>query len=210
MRRMGWKITLCAALVAAGALAPADAALVTVSFQGRLSTAENNRYDDPDIPQGDFFFVGQRFSGALRYDTDLPGDVEPDIAVFELLGFDLFFGNVDYSDRFIPRLIGRSQDGTIEFLSGGADQGGSASLSLNLGSFSPDYPSLSQLNGQSALFSYEDFTPLGGSLSGTATLGTAVASVPETTTWAMMIAGVGVVGGAARRRRTVEAQARFA
>ena len=37
-----------------------------------------------------------------------------------------------------------------------------------------------------------------------------VAAVPESTTWAMMIGGIGLVGGLQRRRRTVATKVRFA
>ncbi|RYY05579.1 MAG: PEP-CTERM sorting domain-containing protein [Alphaproteobacteria bacterium] len=37
-----------------------------------------------------------------------------------------------------------------------------------------------------------------------------VAAVPEPATWAMMIAGVGMAGGALRRRRVTKAEVRWA
>lgn len=186
--------------IAALALAPsvAQADVVTISFAGKLASAENIVFDDPDLPSSDFFKVGQSFSGLLTYDTSAPEELIDDTLVtLPLTGFDIVIGGVDFSDRFIPRLIGRPMDGNIEFVSGGASQGGGASLAVNLGMFSNLYPTAAQLNGKTGLFSYADYQPLGGIVSGQAVFG----AVPEPASWALMIVGVGAIGGVMRRRR---------
>ncbi|WP_231639301.1 PEPxxWA-CTERM sorting domain-containing protein [Sphingomonas profundi] len=192
-----------ALLLVTTALTPADAAIVTLPFAGRLTSAVNNVFDDPDIPQGNFFAVGQAFSGTFSYDDADPGDFDGSIFIsYALTRFDLVIGGEDFSDRFIPRLVGRSTDGTVDIVSGGADQGGGARLSVDLGSFAPANPSAGQLIGRTASFTYDDFYPLGGQLAGVATIG----SVPEPATWAMMIGGFALTGAAMRRRRSVAAK----
>ncbi len=174
----------------------ANAAVTVVHFTGQLTSAQNNVFDDPDISTGDFFYVGQHFSGTLRFDPSVPPEDFEGSYFLDLSGFDVFFDDQDYSDRFMPRNIFRSNNGDTEFLSGGADQGGSVSLKLNLGSFFGSYPTAGELNGRMALFEYNDFQPFGGQLAGEAVF---TSGVPEPASWAMLIIGFGMIGGTARR-----------
>jgi hypothetical protein len=204
MRFTGRHLTRLTAAVAVAAATflpdSASAAAVTVHFQGVVSSAQNLVFDDPSIPTTDFFQVGQAFSGDLSWDDAIPGDTsDPENPTFTLLGFDITIGGKDFSDRFLPRLIGTSSDGTVTFLTGGADQGGSARLVFDLGTFTGLYPTVASLKGKPATFSYADYQPLGGLVSGRAF----ISAVPEPTTWAMMIVGFGVIGGGLRRRSAV-------
>lgn len=178
----------------------ARAAIINVGFSGDLITAFNNTYDDPEIPVSDFFKVGQAFSGSVSYDTGLSGDFYSDSAEYELLGFNLSIGGQDFSNRFLPRSIYRSADGRTSFLAGGADQGGSTSLTLNLLSPFYKYPSPAELNGQTAEFRFDDYYPQGGQVFGLARLDTVVPAVPEPSSWLLMILGFGLAGWAVRNR----------
>jgi hypothetical protein len=201
------KLSLSAlyAMVAAGASVPSEATVIVASFSGKLTAAQNNTYDDPSIPSSDFFKIGQAFSGGFSYDTDKPIENDGDFALLDLQTFNVIIGGVDLSDRFLPRLTGRSVDGGVEFLAGGASQGGSTSISLNLSSFFGSYPTANELNGKTASFFYGDYTPLGGVVSGNALLSIegATSPVPEPATWLFMVAGFGMVGYAMRRRRVL-------
>lgn len=182
---------------------PSQAETIAVDFSGVLTSAVNNVYDDPDIPSTDFFKVGQAFSGTLLYDTKVPGFTESGDAFFELQGFSITIGDTDFSSRFLPRSIFRSSDGFVSFSTGGADQGGGASISLVLPSFYGNYPQAGELDGKTASFQFSDFYPLGGQVAGVAQLYAtdAVGAVPELETWIIMIFGMGTVGCALRRRR---------
>jgi len=192
---------LCATL-ATGVSVPSEAAVIVASFSGKLSAAQNNTYDDPSFPSSDFFKIGQAFSGSFSYDTDKPVEQYGDFASLDLQTFNIIIGDVDFSDRFIPRQTGRSVDGGVEFLAGGASQGGGTSVSLNLSSFFGSYPTANELNGKTASFFYADYFPLGGVVSGDALISVegATSPVPEPATWLFMVAGFGMVGYAMRRR----------
>jgi hypothetical protein len=188
--------------IALSMAAPGHAAVVTVGFSGTLTSAENNVYSDPTIPTSDFFKVGQAFSGNFSYDTSSPGYTDSGFKIFDLKTFDVFIGGVDFSTRFIPRDIVRSSDGAVSFSAGGADQGGSTSIDLNLNSSYANYPTAAELTGNYATFNFNDYYPLGGVVSGRALLnaGGVISPVPEADTWAMMIFGMGAVGLMMRRR----------
>jgi hypothetical protein len=205
MKLMKLSLSALCAMVAAGVSVPSEATVIIASFSGKLTSAQNNTYDDPSIPSSDFFKIGQAFSGSFSYDTDKPIENDGDFALLDLQTFNVIIGGVDFSDRFLPRLTGRSADGGVEFLAGGASQGGSTSISLNLSSFFGNYPTANELNGRTASFFYGDYTPLGGVVSGDALLSVegATSPVPEPATWLFMVAGFGVVGYGMRRRRVL-------
>jgi hypothetical protein len=196
---MRFRFGLCAAIASASLLVPnaAAAAIVKYGFTGKIIDAEN--FDPPEL-RGNykgFFQIGMDIYGNLTFDTDMPGDGDEFEHELPLLGFDIHIGGVDFSDRFLPRLIGRGSDGTIAFVSGGASQGGGASLNFDVGSFSNSYPTLGELKGKVAQFSYADYYPSGGIVLGQAM----ITAVPEPSTWAMLIIGIGVVGSSMRRRK---------
>jgi hypothetical protein len=203
MRMSDIKALALSVVFAASAATPTYAAVIKVGFAGVLTSAVNNTYDDPDIPESDFFQVGQAFSGSFAYDNDVPGFTEDDTAFFDLQNFNVQIGGQDFSDRFLPRQVFRSADGSVSFLSGGADQGGSTSIETTLNSSFQNYPMPGELNGKTATFSFADFYPLGGQVSGRALLKVDgfTPAVPEASTWAMMILGFGFVGFAMRRRK---------
>jgi hypothetical protein len=178
----------------------ASAAIISYDFSGTVSQASNLGAVAEPVSNG-FFQAGQAFSGTVIWDTDGPGFGDEFSSEFELMGFNINIGGMDFSSRFFPRLVGRQADGTLSFVSGGADQGGGASLTFNLGTYAIGYPTLAQLNGKVAEFSYRDFQPFGGTVSGV----TSVAAVPEPATWAMMIIGIAAGGVTMRRRRPAAA-----
>jgi hypothetical protein len=175
----------------------AAAAIVSVHFSGTVSQASNLPSIDPSDPGPEFFQVGQKFSGDVSWDTADTGDTSSGSGTeFNLINFSIMIGGKDFSDRFLPRTLLTEPDGNAGFLSGGADQGGSAQLNFNLGSYTGSAPGAGDFAGKSGTFTYTDFYPLGGSVSGRAF----VAGVPEPATWAMMMLGFGAIAGAARRR----------
>lgn len=189
--------TICAATMLVLSSMPASAAIIEYGFAGTLSQAENNGPPGSPPSADGFFQIGQSFSGKITYDTDLPGFGDETSAEFPLLGFDIVIGGLDFSDRFIPRLVGRASDGTLSFVAGGADQGGGASLTFDLGAYSVAYPSMQQLQGKSASFFYRDFQPFGGLAAGQTT----ASAVPEPSTWAILVIGVTFLGGTIRKKR---------
>ena len=203
MKVIPFKTRFLPMLLGLAVATPGQAAVVTVGFSGTLSSAENNVYEDPEIPSGNFFKVGQSFSGSFGYDTSSPAYLEGDAAFFDLQKFSIVIGGVDFSDRFIPRQIFRSSDGGVSFSAGGADQGGGTSVDLNLGSLFGNYPTAGELDGKMASFRFDDYYPLGGQVSGSALLNVegATSAVPEPDAWLLMIVGFGVVGYGIRRRR---------
>jgi len=198
------------AVVMAGAAVPSTAAVIVVGFSGKVSAAANNAYDDPELPSAEFFTIGQAFSGSFSYDTGQPVQYYNGFASFDLQTFNVSIGGVDFSQRFIPRQIGRSSDGGVQVSAGGASQGGSTSLDLKLGSFFGNYPTAVELDGTSATFSFNDYYPLGGQVSGLARLDVAGAAspVPEPKSWLLMALGFGMVGYAMRRHRVAVGQTR--
>ncbi len=203
MKAIPFKTYFLPMLLGLAIASPAQAVVITVGFSGALSSAKNNVYDDPEIPSGNFFQVGQSFSGSFGYDTGSPVYLENDAAFFDLQKFSIVIGGVDFSDRFIPRQIFRSSNGGVSFSAGGADQGGGTSVDLNLGSFFGNYPTAGELNGKTASFRFDDYYPLGGQVSGSAFLNTAgsISAVPEPDAWLLMIIGLGAIGYGVRRRR---------
>ena len=140
MRASKIKALSFSVIFAASASTPSYAAVVKVGFAGVLTSAVNNTYVDPDIPESDFFQVGQAFSGTFAYDTDVPGFTEDDTAFFDLQDFNVQIGGQDFSDRFLPRQVFRSADGGVSFSSGGADQGGGTSIETTLTSSFQNHP----------------------------------------------------------------------
>ncbi|MBB5713071.1 PEP-CTERM sorting domain-containing protein [Sphingomonas xinjiangensis] len=196
----GSLIAACALLSSAGV--PASAAIIEYGFAGTLSQAENNGPPGSDPGTSGFFQVGQTFSGKVTYDTDLPGFEDEFTSQFPLMGFNIEIGGVDFSSRFFPRLIGREVGGTLSFVSGGASQGGGASLTFDLGSYAFSYPTLQQLQGKTAQFTYQDFQPFGGLAAGQTT----ITAVPEPSTWAFAIIGMAFTGSMMRRKRSAPAR----
>jgi hypothetical protein len=176
----------------------ANAAVVSIHFNGVLTQAENYTNDDPTVAQGDFFQVGQKISGDLTWDTDAPADTSSGAGnEFELLAFNLNIGGMDFSDRFFPRSLITDPSGNVSFLSGGADQGGGARIDMNIGKFGDNAPDAGDFDGRKGSFAYSDFYPLGGVLEGRIFVG----DVPEPATWIMMILGFGTIAGTMRRRK---------
>ena len=197
VRQSGAVALAVATLLSSGS---ASASIISYDFNGTVSQASNLGALAEPINNG-FFQVGQNFSGTVTWDTDGPGFGDEFSSEFELLGFNINIGGTDFSSRFLPRLVGRQSDGTLSFVSGGADQGGGASLTFDLGTYAIGYPTLAQLNGKVGQFSYRDFQPFGGTVSGNTT----VAAVPEPSTWAMIIIGIAAGGVTMRRRRPTRA-----
>ena len=142
-----------------------------------------------------FTFTGNSFSGAQSASFTLDSNPTPDqINDQPVFGFgQIFFNNV--SGTF------NGQAGTaslISFGTGIASQFQIVGTSLGFAQFAGD----TVFTGS---FSNPVFSPgtykFGGFSSGTLTISAIAAAVPEPATWAMMIAGFGMVGGALRHRR---------
>lgn len=159
------------------AVLPAQAAVQSYNFTGAVDSG---------------FYIGESYSGSFSFD-DATIDMS-DLDITGLLSFDMSFLNTSYNFASLSGTPDVSfQDGSF------------LGLSLNIESVSPNVNFTflpGSLNTSDAFTSYE--TTSGVSGLGSITY-TAAAPVPEPETYAMLLAGLGVMGIAVRRRKNTQA-----
>lgn len=174
--------------------APATAAVVHVSGSGYLDTATGTAK------------VGDAFSFSTSYDDSAPGQNVPGSSYYYFPSPTPVFFTVDgqqYVDPILYYLEYNASTSKLYIISP-ADYGGprvSLTFDLNRPAGSDtNLPTAAELNGKAGLFSYQ-IPGLAQYASGGSGLFTAVTSpIPEPATWAMMVVGIGVIGGMVRRR----------
>jgi len=187
--RAGWMMAAAAALVSA---APANAA-TTLAFSGTGRTVSSGGQSGAPAPGTIFDVSGSltlqgvdsAFSGGILFYSGGPGTVDRYIESYT-------FAFVDRSTGF--RYTGTSTD---VFQGGSAviDRGQVRSFGL-LGGNDPETTIVSN-----NYFSQSSFYPFVPSFQGFYTLAPGLAApVPEPASWALMIGGFGIIGGALRRR----------
>jgi hypothetical protein len=137
------------------------------------------------------FGAGQRMELSFLFSGNQRGGADDSFEVrFNLSGFNT--GTYGYNSTALGSLTFSFASNEIGFLITGVPSGfGPTDFTLF---FTAD-------NAGSASFSFEDF---GNDNVGIVIDNVALAAVPEPSTWAMLILGFGVVGAAARRRRSAQ------
>ena len=180
------RFTVLAGLLAATLAAPAAA---VTSFDFRFDNTPDSTVIAPIVGTGNF----------TTPDTLGFGDVA--LSSLSSFTFSFTFGSVTFDEGDITTPLANvilriSQNGPMTLLNfggtGGGPQGGSFDLSngSNVLSFQPNFGVLYFMDGNFGTFIAEPAT---------------VAVVPEPASWAMLIAGFGLVGAVARRRRAAVA-----
>lgn len=195
------RLLLAAALIAMAS--PASAAtIVNVDFAGTFTNKLINRL----VPNG------TGFSGSFSYDADTaPTSTNALGAVYNLnLPASVTIGGTNYSGILSSTIIRSIIDGTIFRMQLTNGQTFALSYaSLGSGSSSFALPNTASAFGPVALGTLRSNLVTGNY--GTANVTAAVAALPEPSSWAMMIAGFGLIGAFVRRaRRTGRAAPAFA
>jgi hypothetical protein len=164
------------------------AVLAAFSFGMQAQGAVQNYTFNGVIDSG--FYDGTSFSGNFSFDDATIDNVDFDIAT--LLSFDMSLLSTNFTLADVDGVPDLSfQDGSF------------LGLALNLNSVNPDIAFTfvpGSIDVSDAQFAYD--TTLG--LSGGANVAYAMtAPIPETETYAMLLAGLGVMGAVARRRKSV-------
>lgn len=193
------KYLVLAALLLAGGAPASAATIVNVNFAGTFTNKLLSRL----VPNG------TGFSGSFSYDADTaPTASNAFGAVYNLnLPASVTIGNTNYSGTLSSTIIRSIIDGTIFRIQlPGSQTFALTYASLGSGSGIFALPNTASAFGPTALATLRT-NPLTGNF-GAANVTASVAAVPEPATWAMLIAGFGLIGAFIRRGRRQERLAR--
>lgn len=185
-----------AALAAVWPASSANAEQIVINFSGILTEATSFDFGE-GFAKTDLQ-PGQAFTGHLGFNTESFVWMEGMPRSVNAFRFTVPEQNFGVNFQPVGGLAYRDLDGTYRFAAGRASFAANASIVLELPTATGQYPSAEALNGASGVFSFAVYGPGGGTGSGPVTLSS---SVPESSTWAMMVVGIGAAGYRMRRRR---------